>query len=289
MRLRPCLPVALSCLAALSWLAGPAAAADPACAADAGWDTPSPPRHVHGSTWFVGTCGISAILVASPQGHVLLDGGTARGGELIAASIRAAGFRLEDVRYIGLSHEHFDHAGGIAGLQQASGATVVGTAAALRVLQAGRSDRSDPQLLELEPFAPLPGPVRELADGEVLELGPLRLVLHATPGHAPGGSSWSWRSCAAGECLDIAYADSLTAISDEVFRYSAEDEHPGYLAAFRASLDKVAGLPCDILLTPHPGASELWSRLARPGACRAYADAARERLEQRLARERANR
>jgi len=265
-----------------------------ACAPDAGWDDPSPPYHVHGDTWYVGTCGISALLVTSPQGHVLVDGGTARGAALIEANIRAAGFRVEDVRYIVGSHEHFDHAGGIAALQAASGATVIAREPAAAVLERGRSGRDDPQYAQLEPMAPV-GDVRRIADGEVLALGPLRLTAHATPGHSPGGTSWTWESCQDGRCLTLAYVDSLSAISDDQWRFDGP-AHAGYVAAFRQTLDTVAALPCDILITPHPKASDLWSRLGprahRPlagdGACRDYADRARAGLERRLAEESAN-
>ena len=148
-------------LAAVTATAAPAAGADaPAtatrgCTDQAGWDDPTPPRRIHGDTWYVGTCGITAVLVTSPQGHILLDGGTANGAALIADNIRAAGFRIEDVRWIGGSHEHFDHAGGIAALQAASGATVVAREPAARVLERGRSDRGDPQYAQLEPLAPV--------------------------------------------------------------------------------------------------------------------------------------
>jgi metallo-beta-lactamase class B len=81
----------------------------------------------------------------------------------------------------------------------------------------------------------------------------------------------------------------VSAIADDTYRYSA---HPEDLAAFRAGLDALAALPCDILLTPHPGASGLWPRLrgetpmTDEGACRDYAAAGRRGLADRLARER---
>ncbi|AKC87786.1 subclass B3 metallo-beta-lactamase [Pseudoxanthomonas suwonensis] len=282
---------ALSALFAVATAtAAPEATSSPqSCPANAGWDDPSPPHRVHGDTWYVGTCGITALLVTSPDGNILLDGGTAKGAALIEANIRTAGFRVEDVRYIVGSHEHFDHAGGIAALQRASGATVVAREPAAVVLESGRSGRDDPQYAVLEEMAPVAG-VRRIAGGEALTLGPLALVAHATPGHTPGGTSWTWRSCEDGGCVDIAYVDSLSAISDDEWRFSA---HPDYVATFRRTLDTVAALPCDILITPHPGASGLWSRLGpqaeRPlagdGACRAYADQARARLDKRLADE----
>ena len=270
----------------------PPLAAATSCKADAGWNDPADPRQIHDNTWYVGTCGISAILITSPEGHVLIDGATEKAAPLIEKNIAALGFKLKDVRYLLNSHEHHDHAGGIAQLQRDSGATVIARKPAAAVLERGKSDRSDPQFLTIGPFPPVTS-VRRIADGEAIVLGPIKLQAHATPGHTPGGTSWTWQSCQSGRCLDIVYADSLSAISDEVYRYSDEAAHPGVLAAFRKTLVTVATLPCDILLTLHPGASNLWARigpeatapLVDPTACRRYAATAGDNLDARLAKE----
>ena len=68
----------------------------PPCPACAEWNRPQRPFRIHGNTWYVGTQGLSAILVTSPAGHVLLDGGLAESAPQIAANVRALGFRLED-------------------------------------------------------------------------------------------------------------------------------------------------------------------------------------------------
>jgi metallo-beta-lactamase class B len=265
------------------------------CAADPGWNDPATPRRIHGNTYFVGTCGISALLVASPQGHVLIDGATRQAAAQIVANIRALGFKPQDVRSIVFSHEHSDHVGGLAELQRATGAPVLSRAPAVATLKRGHGDRGDPQLLDLEPFAPV-AKVRTIADDEVIKVGALALQAIATPGHTPGGTSWTWRSCQGDDCRQIVYADSLTAISDKEYRFSNEAAHPGYLEAYRQTLKRVAGLRCDILLTPHPSASRMWSRIGANAnaplidgnACRAYAEAAGKRLEARLADEAAS-
>ncbi len=264
-----------------------------ACATDAGWDDPATPRKIYGNTWYVGTCGISSILITSKQGHVLIDGATVAGAWMIEANIRALGFRVEDVRYILNSHEHLDHAGGIAQLQHDSGATVFVRAPAAAALERGRGDRSDPQFLSVGGFPPVAAAaIRTVADGQTLSLGPIALTTHATPGHTPGSTSWSWTSCDSDRCLALAYADSLTPLSDDVYRYTDETQHPGTLAAFRQSIATVAALPCDILLTPHPSASDLWARLAPASAplvdsnaCHRYAATASDKLDARIAKE----
>ena len=259
------------------------------CAADAGWNDPATPRRLHGNTWYVGTCGISALLVTSPQGHILIDAGTPKGGVQVVENIRKLGFKPDDVRAIVFSHEHLDHAGGLAELQRATGAPVLSREPALATLERGASDRSDPQLLVLDSF-PAVRNIRVIANDEVVKVGPLSLQAIATPGHTPGGTSWTWHSCDGDDCQQIVYADSLTAISDDSYRFS---EHPDYVAAFRDTLGRVAALDCDILVTPHPSASNLWSRIgpqaSKPlvdcGACRGYANYASQRLDKRLADE----
>ena len=267
-------------------------ATNDACRPDAKWTEPATPKKIYGNTYFVGTCGLSAILVTSKDGHVLIDGDVEEDAPLIEASIRALGFRLEDVRYILNSHEHPDHAGGIARLARDTHATVAAREPAARVMERGRGDRSDPQFLTSKPFPPVAN-VQRIADGETIGVGPLALTAHATPGHTPGSTSWTWTSCEADRCLHIVYADSLTPISDDAFRFSDDAAHPGALAAFRQSAETIAALPCDILVTPHPDASDLWDRLGSAptkalidtGACRRYAEGASKRLDERIARE----
>lgn len=265
---------------------GPASPADlaSACAGKDGWDDPAPPVRVVPGTYYVGTCGVSALLVTGPAGHVLIDGITDKAAPLVAANIRRLGYRLADVRLLLNSHEHLDHAGGFARLKRLTGARLLARAEARRGLATGRVDPEDPQAGFGSTFPPARVD-RTVRDGEVVRLGPLRLTAHATPGHSPGSTSWTWDACDGGGCP---YADSLSALAATGYRYR---DHPRYVAAFRQSLDRVAALPCDVLVTPHPQASRLFERLAgrerpeAPGACARYADGARAKLDGRLAEE----
>ncbi|WP_375404354.1 subclass B3 metallo-beta-lactamase [uncultured Sphingomonas sp.] len=258
------------------------------CAGKDGWSDPAPPVRVAADLFLVGTCGITVLLLTSPAGHVLIDGATAQAAPGVAANVERLGYRMADVRLILAGHEHLDHAGGLAELQRRSSARLLARTEAGRPLSTGLADPADPQYGTNAPF---PGARvdRLVRDGEVVRLGPLALTAHATPGHTPGSTSWTWRSCEAGACRSFAYADSLTAISADGYRFG---DHPAYVAAFRATLDKVARLPCDVILTPHPSASRLFERLggeaplAEPGGCVRYAATARARLDARLAEER---
>ena len=135
------------------------------CASCAEWNVPHAPFLIFGNTYYVGTNGLSAILVTSPQGHILLDGALPESAPQIIANIRSLGFLVEDVRLIVNSHAHFDHAGGIAELQRASGARVAATAPSVKVLEKGASEADDPQFGVLLPYAPVAN-VQTVADSE---------------------------------------------------------------------------------------------------------------------------
>ena len=155
-------------------------------------------------------------------------------------------------------------------------------------LTSGQPQTDDPQYGGLQPF-PAAAVGRALRDGEMVRLGPLQLTAHATPAHSPGGTSWTWRSCERRTCVTIVYADSVSAIAADGYRFS---DHPDRVVAFRRGLARIGALRCDLLLTPHPGASRLFERLASarlndPAACRDYAARGTARLDERLAQERA--
>ena len=258
-----------------------------ACDGSDDWTKPAPPVRIHANTYLVGTCGISSILVVGSDGDILIDGGPEQAADLIADNIRSLGFRVEDIRFIVNSHEHLDHVGGIARLQRLSGATVIASAAARTTLMLGVPAADDPQHDTLGPF-PAVTVGRVIADGGEVRLGNLMLTAMTTPGHTPGAMSWRWVSCDGGVCRTIVYADSLSPVSSPNYRFT---DHPAYLAAYRASIAKVAASPCEILLTPHPSASRMPERLAlgKPlldtDACRNYAAALSRNLDERLAKE----
>jgi metallo-beta-lactamase class B len=251
------------------------------------WDKPAPPVRIHANTYLVGTCGISAILIAGDEGHVLIDSGTEAGAELVAENIRQLGFRLGDIKYLLMSHEHFDHVGGLARLQQLTGATLVSSAAAEKVLNTGIASADDPQAGMHKPF-PAAQVGRVVGDGSDVRLGNIRLFAMTTPGHTPGATSWRWESCDGGVCRTMVYADSLSAVSRDDYKFS---DHPDYLAAYRSSIAKIAASPCEILLTPHPSASAMRDRiigkqpLFDTEGCKNYAAKLAKNLDERLAKE----
>jgi metallo-beta-lactamase class B len=269
------------------------------------WSQPGEPFHVFGNTWYVGAANLSSVLVRTDDGAILLDGGLPQTAPQILANIRKLGFRVEDVKILVNSHAHYDHAGGLAELQKATGAQVYASEAGRQAFERGLPTTDDPQWAFGNAHNSFPAlkNVRTVKDGEALKLGSITLTAHYTPGHTPGGTTWTWRDCeGAGDarrCVNLVYADSLNSVSAPGFKFSGDATHASRVKSFENSMDKVAALPCDLLLAPHPELIDMKGKLARRatepgvnpfidgGACRAYAEAARERLNKRVREERA--
>ena len=263
------------------------------CPSCAEWNAQQSPFRIYGNTYYVGPHGLSSILITSDEGHVLIDGALAESAGEIATHIRQLGFRVEDVKLIVNSHVHFDHAGGIAELQRLSGARIVASKWSAEVMSKSGVARDDPQFGVIPPIA-LIKHVEVLSDGQTFNIGPIAMTAHLTPGHTPGGTSWTWQSCEGHKCLSFVYADSLTAVSADGFKFSSV---PSAIQNFQNSFSFLRSVSCDVLLTAHPDVSNFWERVdarakgVKPdaivdtGACRSLADRAENAFRKRIASE----
>ncbi len=265
----------------------PDAAVD--CSNCENWNQPQEPFRIYGNTWYVGTAGLSSILIEGEGGLILLDGGLTQSAALIDANIRSAGFDPLTIRAILVSHAHYDHAGGIAALQRLTGATVYSSVEGAKALAKGELQSDDPQFLHGHENSGFPAirNVVAIGDGEVVSIGGVDVTGVYTPGHTPGSMSWTWESCALGSCYDVVYADSLTAVSAEGYRFvdgPAADQ-------LIESAGTISDLDCDILLSPHPFFFGMLDKLEKRGegnpfvnnvACMIYAETALDWLQQRL-------
>jgi metallo-beta-lactamase class B len=278
------------CLAALA--SGGASAASIDCPMCTAWNKDQAPFQIFGNTYYVGTHGLSSVLVTSPQGHILIDAALPQSAPLIAAHIEKLGFKVTDVKVILNSHVHFDHAGGIAEMQKMSGAKVMASDIAAPVLSSGKVQPNDPQF-GLLPAMPPTNNVQPLRDQRSVAVGPLVLNVIHTPGHTPGGTTWTWKSCEGQRCLDVVYGDSLNAISDESFKYTGDARYPTARTDMAASIAAIEAAPCDVLVAAHPDLAGLWTvidaqgkgdreKLIDSSACKRYASAGKARFEQRL-------
>ena len=249
------------------------------------WRQPVAPFQLADHTWYIGTQGLTALLIRTPQGAVLIDGGLAQASDMLLQRMHELGLQPQDLKLILHSHAHIDHVGPLAAIRRATGARLVTNAESAALLARGGSD--DLNFGDGMLYPPVQAD-RLVMDGEAVELGSLRFVPHFTPGHTPGSLSWTWTDTRDGKPLQIAYADSLSAPG---YRLIDNPRYPHIIDDYRRSFDVVRRLPCDLLITPHPDASG-WTPQntaaphSAPITCRAYADKAEAKLDAQLAAQR---
>jgi metallo-beta-lactamase class B len=255
---------------------------------DRGGQRPAEPFRIAGNLYYVGANDVSAFLLTGPEGHVVLDGGYPGTAPMIMASIARLGFDIRDVKVLINSEPHFDHAGGLAALQRASGAELWASEASAGALASGGDD---PDII-----LPLRALIRtgilrypaarvdyRFRDGDTIRVGPIALTAHVTGGHTRGCTSWSFRVRDGGRVLNVVSACSLIVLGG--MRY------PEQGADLQRSFRVLRSLPADVWVTSH---ARLWGRYRKfvardtakspadpfidPEGYRAYVDTAEARF-----------
>jgi len=280
--------LALTCtlLPAISLAAEPVLPQLKAYQTPASWRQPVTPFRIAEHTWYIGTEGLSALLVKTADGAVLIDGGMAQAADMLLRHMAGVGLAPDDLELILHSHAHGDHAGPLAAIRRATGATLVSNAESAVLLARGGSN--DIHYGDDILFPPAPAD-RLLQDGETIELGGIAFTVHFTPAHTPGSMSWTWTDTTdAGERVRVAYVDSLSAPD---YQLLDNPRFPHIIDAYRRGFDAVRKLPCDLLIAPHPGGVG-WNPATpdaphpEPMSCVEYADTAERAFDKQLAEQR---
>jgi glyoxylase-like metal-dependent hydrolase (beta-lactamase superfamily II) len=224
------------------------------------WTRPTAPFPIIGPIHYVGTEGLAAYLIRTREGAILIDGTMAENVPAIRRNIAAAGVPIGQVRRILLTHAHFDHAAGIAGLQRASGARLVVGAGDAEAMRTGVPPGETSYGVIRFPPARVDGVIR---DGETVTLGGVTLTAHATPGHTPGCTSWTMRVVDRGRPLRVLFPCSLTVAGN---RLIGNRRYPGIVADFRRSLAAMARVGADVVLPAHPEQADVIARGRRSAA-----------------------
>jgi len=215
-------------------------------ASNHGGQKPAEPFRIAGNFYYVGANDVASFLLTGPEGHVLIDGGYPGTAPMIMASIAKLGFDIRDVRVLLNSEPHFDHAGGLAELQKASGAELWASEASAVVLAAGGVD-PDTHLAARAFLTvlgyPAPRVHHRVKDGDTVRVGPLALTAHVTGGHTRGCTTWSFPVRDGGRELDVVSACSLVRLGI--------GEYPGQRADFERTFRVLRGLPADVWVTSH--------------------------------------
>lgn len=155
---------------------------------DSAWLQPMAPLQIADHTWQIGTEQLTALLVQTADGAVLLDGGMPQMASHLVNNMKVRGVSPQDLRLILLSHAHADHAGPVAELKRRTGAKVVANAESSVLLARGGSN--DLHFGDDITYPPASAD-RIIMDGEVVTLGGIAFTAHFMPGHTPGSTAWT--------------------------------------------------------------------------------------------------
>ena len=268
--------------------AAPGAASNSAASAPSGsafpseWYQPFEPFRVVGNVYYVGARGVSSFFISTPAGAILLDGGLKETPPLIEKNLGTLGLRLKDVKVLLNSHAHFDHAGGLAALQKATGATLVASQGDAPALRAGAADQ------------PAVRVDRVVADGDTVELGGVVLTAHVTPGHTAGCTTWTMTVVEAGHSHPLVFYCSTSVVD----RLLNNPRYPSIVTDYERSFASLRSLPCDVFLAPHGDFFQLAPKRAKqitggpnpfidPAELRRFVDRSEQSFREALAKERA--
>ena len=232
------------------------------------WNTPYAPFKVIGNIYYVGTAGVSSYLITSPKGHILIDGILAQSVPQIIGNVKALGFDIRDVKYLLNSHAHIDHAGGLAGLQRASGATMIASVADKPFLEAGDIGHGPSDGMKFPPVRV----DRVIGDGGTVRLGGITLTARLTPGHSPGCTSWSMTTVGTDRVRRQVFFHCSGTVAGQSLLPEA---YPGIVTNFRATFAKVRTFKADVFLANHDSLFDLPEKRARQvaGDANAFVDA----------------
>jgi metallo-beta-lactamase class B len=134
------------------------------------------PFQVFDNLYYIGARWVSSWLLVTDQGLIVFDALYDELTEMAIDNIRDLGFDPDDIRYLIVSHAHYDHVGGARRFQEEFAAVTMMT--------------EEDWQMTTEPavYREYPTPIRHLSasNGATLNLGRTMLRFMTTPGHTPG-------------------------------------------------------------------------------------------------------
>ncbi len=219
-----------------------------------GGQQPAEPFRIAGNLYYVGANDVTSFLLTGPEGHVLIDGGYPGTPPLIIESIARLGFDIRDVKVLLNSEPHYDHAGGVAALQEASGAELWVSDPSADAIASGGADGASFLPYKILVWSgilryPAARIDHRFQDGATIRLGPIELTAHITGGHTRGCTSWSFPVRHGDRELHVVSACSLLLLPG--MSLVEPERYPGIRADFERSFRVLRSLPADIFLTTH--------------------------------------
>lgn len=210
-----------------------------------------PPHRIAGNLYYVGSESLASFLIATPEGHILINTNWEDSVEILRASVEDLGFNFEDIEIILGSHAHGDHMQGDALVKEMTGASVMAMADDI------------PGLLRIQPGGK-PHPIdRVLEDGDEVMLGGSTLVARLTPGHTPGCTTWTMTVEEGDETYNVVIVGSMG--SNPGFQFVNNTSNPTIVDQYKKGFSVLSSLSVDIPLASHPAMYNMADKYERLG------------------------
>ena len=165
---------------------------------------PQAPFKIMGNVYYIGANNIASILVATPQGHILLDTGTQKMAAVVFPNMVKLGFKPADIKVMLISHAHYDHMETMETIRRLTGATVAALEAEVPALVSGHDLGSN------ETWGQEPLQIgRVLKSGEDIVLGGSTVKVIWTPGHTLGAAAYFITTQEDGKTYQIVFGGPL--------------------------------------------------------------------------------
>jgi metallo-beta-lactamase class B len=226
----------------------------------ASWTQPFPPHHVIGNVYYVGSKGLAAYLVTTPRGNILINSNLESSVPAIRESVEKLGFKFSDTKILLISHAHWDHCAGSAGIKAATGAQYMVMDADVHDIETGGKENFQ--------YGGSPGTYykpakvdRVLHDGDEVTLGGVTLVAHLTAGHTKGCTTWTLKVDDGGKAYDVVIVGSPNV--NQGYKLVHNARYPKIANDYEHTFAVLKGLPCDVFLGAHGEYYNLPEKYAR--------------------------
>lgn len=261
------------------------------------WTEPFPPFRIAANLYYVGSKGLASYLIATPQGHILINSDLEASVPLIDASITQLGFKFSDVKILLISHAHWDHDAGSAKVKELTGASYMVMDGDVPVVESG--GRADFQYgSDSRTLYPPVRVDRVLHDGDTVTLGDVVLVAHLTPGHTKGCTTWTLTVHDGGRTYNAVIIGSPNV--NPGYKLVDNAKYPTIADDYERTFRVLKSLPCDLFLGAHGSYFGMEAKYARmlagtanafvdPQGCAAFVRQKEQEFRSELAKQRARR
>ena len=239
------------------------------------------PFRIFGNLYFVGTRFVSSHIVDTGDGLILIDAQYPQTVYLLLENIRKVGLDPYDIKYILISHGHYDHLGGARALTELIGCkTILGRPD--KDYANGTVDLTWAKELGHEYFEMFEPDIL-IDDGDIVELGNTKIRCVSTPGHTPGVMSFFFDVTDGERTYTAAMFGGAGMNSMRLPFLDAYGLPHSLRDDFLNSIEKVRNEKVDILIGNHPGDVDTAGKYARIKAGESDAFIDTTALDRRLA------